>query len=229
MKTLGLIGGTSWVSTLEYYRFMNELVNEKLGGGNYARLIIHSLNYGEVKKNNESNNWQANLQMILDACENMKAGGAKGIVLCANTMHMFAEEVEEKIQLPVIHIAEATATAIREKSISKVGLLGTRFTMEKEFFKRKLAERSIECIVPDEADRDFIHQTIADELGNGIFKEETQSKYLQIIQKLTDAGCDGVILGCTEIPLLIQQDDSPVPVFDTTFIHSQAAAAFMCA
>jgi aspartate racemase len=227
MKTIGLVGGTSWVSTQDYYKYINEGVNKKLGGMNFARLIIHSLNYADIKKNNDANDWDANFNLIAPACENMKAGGAEGIVLCANTMHLIADRIEEKIKLPVIHIATATATEIKKLNLKKVALLGTKFTMERDFFTNKLKDKGIEAVIPDSTDRDFIHYTIFEELGRGIISKETKMKYLTIIRKLMAQGAEGVILGCTEIPLLIQQGDLEIPGFDTTKIHSDAAVAFM--
>lgn len=227
MKKIGLVGGTSWVSTIEYYRFINEMVNEKLGGNEYATCIIHSLNHGEIKRNQDNNDWQATLRLLTAAADNMKAGGAEAIVLCANTMHIMADEVQQHVGLPVIHIAEATARAIRAKGLTKVGLLGTRFTMEKDFYKNKLAEAGITCAVPGEAARDFIHNSIISELAKGNFSEQTRAEYVKIMEQLVQEGCEGIILGCTEIPLLVHQEDCSVPVFDTTFIHSQAAVAFM--
>lgn len=227
MKTIGLVGGISWVSTQDYYKYINEGVNEKLGGLNFARLIIHSLNYGDIKRNNDAGDWEANLKLLTEAAENMKAGGAQAIVLCANTMHLLAKPLEEKINLPVIHIAEATAGEILKKKLKKVALLGTKFTMEKTFFTDKLKEKNIEAIIPGEADREFIHWTIFEELGRGIISDESKAKYISIINNLQQQGAEGVILGCTEIPLLIQQNDVSVPVFDTTKIHSDAAVRFM--
>jgi aspartate racemase len=229
MKTIGLIGGISWISTIEYYKLLNEFVNERLGGGEYARCIIHSLNYADVKRNNETNNPQSNFDMVEEACLNMKAGGAEAIILCANTMHIIAEQLEVSIGLPVIHIAKVTAEAINRSKISKVALLGTKFTMELDFFKDKFTDRNIECLIPDAVDREFIHYTIAEELGNNIFKPETKQRYINIIEKMAALGCEGVILGCTEIPLLIKQEDCSIKAFDTTTIHTTAAADFMCA
>lgn len=227
MKTIGLIGGISWISTQDYYRYINEGVNKALGEMNFARLIMHSMNYGEIKKNNDAGDWDATFKLLADACENMKAGGAEGIVLCANTMHLFAERLEEKIKLPVIHIAVATAEAISKQGLTKVALLGTKFTMEKTFFTDKLKEKNIEAIIPGEADRDFIHWTIFEELGRGIISPESKAKYISIINKLVEQSAQGAILGCTEIPLLIKEGDVNVPTFDTTKIHSDAAVKFM--
>lgn len=227
MKIIGLIGGISWLSTQDYYRYINEGVNEKLGGMNFARLIMHSMNYGEIKKNNDANDWDANFKLLSEACENMKAGGAQGIVLCANTMHLLAERIEEKIKLPVIHIATATAETISKQGLNKVALLGTKFTMERTFFTGKLKEKNIEAIIPGDDDRGFIHHTIFEELGRGIISPQSKARYISIINKLVEQGAQGAILGCTEIPLLIKDGDVNVPVFDTTKIHSDAAVKFM--
>lgn len=226
MKTLGLIGGISWVSTIDYYKLINEGINAKLGGLNFSQCIIYSFNYADIKKNNDANDWDSTLKMIADASQHLKNSGAAAIVLCANTMHVIAEELEQKIGLPVIHIATATATAIKNKNISKVGLLGTKFTMELDFFRTILTQRGIEAIIPGNDDRDFIHYTIFEELGRGIISAATRQRYLSIIGQLISQGAEGIILGCTEIPLLIQPEDVPVPVFDTTRIHAGAAVEF---
>lgn len=229
MKTIGLIGGISWVSTADYYRLINESINEKLGGLNFSQCIIYSFNYADIKKNNDANDWDANFKMVSEASVHLKNAGASAIVLCANTMHLIAEKLEQAIGIPVIHIAAVTAAAIKEKKIKKVGLLGTKFTMELDFFKSKLSAHGIEAIIPGEEDREFVHYTIYEELGRGVLKEETRQRYLSIIRGLIDRGAEGLILGCTEIPLLIQQPDVPVPLFDTTKIHVAAATRFALA
>jgi aspartate racemase len=226
MKLLGLIGGTSWVSTIDYYRLINQGINEKLGGLNFAECIIHSFNYADIKRNNDANDWDATLKMMTTAGQNLKNSGAKAIVLCANTMHLIADQLEQNIQLPVIHIATATANAIKAEGFKKVGLLGTKFTMEQAFFRDKLTEKNIEVIIPGDEDRDFIHYTIFEELGRGIMKPETKSFYIDVMHKLAGQGAEGIILGCTEIPLLISNDDVNIPLFDTTQIHSKAAVEF---
>lgn len=226
MKILGLIGGISWVSTMDYYKAINEGINEKLGGLNFSTCIIYSFNYAEIKKNNDANDWDSTFKMISEACENLKLSGAEAIVLCANTMHLIADKVEEKVGLPLIHIATATAAEIKKKNLKKVGLLGTKFTMERDFFTNKLKDQNIEAIIPDADDREFIHYTIFEELGRGVIKEESKQRYISIINKLKDKGAEGIILGCTEIPLLINQKDVTIPVFDTTLIHSKAAVEF---
>ena len=227
MKTIGLIGGISWVSTVDYYKYINEGINKKLGGLNFSRCILHSFNYSDIKKNNDANDWDATLKLFTEAGENMKAGGAKAIVLCANTMHMIAEKLEAAIGIPVIHIAIETAKEIKKQRLKRIGLLGTKFTMEQNFFREKLLEQQIETIIPNEGDREFIHTSIFEELGKGIFKDSTKIHYLQIIQGLMDKGAEGIVFGCTEIPLLIKPQDIEMPSFDTTYIHSMAAVEFV--
>jgi aspartate racemase len=226
MKTLGLIGGISWVSTVDYYTLINQGVNAKLGGLHFARLILHSFNYADIKKNNDNNDWDKTFEMLSEACLHLKAGGAEAIVLCANTMHLIADRVEKSCGLPVIHIATETAKEVNKKGLKKVGLLGTKFTMELDFFTSKLRAQNIDVVIPGEADRTFVHATIADELGKGIFTEQTRKRYLSIMQELVANGAEGVILGCTEIPMLIKPGDTNIPLFDTTAIHSAAAVAF---
>jgi aspartate racemase len=227
MKIVGLIGGISWVSTADYYRFINQGVNEQLGGINFANCIIYSFNYADIIRNNDAGNWSDTLNKFTDVCEGFKKMGATAVVLCANTMHKIADELEARIGMPVIHIATETARVISEQKLKKVALLGTRFTMELDFFKDKLIEQNIEALIPDEADRIYIQDTLYNELSKGITKPETKQRYLEIIDRLISRGAEGVILGCTEIPLLLNQNDISVPVFDTTLIHSQAAVAYM--
>lgn len=226
MQILGLIGGFSWVSTVEYYKFINQGVNEKLGGLEFPQCVIYSFNYADIKKYNNTDNWEMTFQLVLEACNNFKISGITGIVLCANTMHRIADRLEKETGLPVIHIATATANEIERKGLKKVGLLGTKFTMELDFFKSKLFDQGIEVIIPNENDREFLHNTIYDELGKGIFKEKTKEHYLRIISDLISSGAEGIVLGCTELPLLIQESDVLVPIFDTTLLHSNAAVEF---
>jgi aspartate racemase len=226
MKILGLIGGTSWVSTQDYYKLINEGINEKLGGLNFAECMIYSFNYADIKHNNDANDWDKTLAMITAASLSLKHGGAEAIVLCANTMHLIADKLEQNIQLPIIHIASATANAITASGIKKVGLLGTKFTMERDFFTNKLSEKGIEAIIPDDEERDFLHYTIFEELGRGIISLDTKQYYINVINKLITRGAEGIILGCTEIPLLINSNDVAIPLFDTTSIHAKAAVEF---
>lgn len=226
MKTLGLIGGISWVSTADYYKLINEGINEKLGGLNFSKCIIHSFNYADIKNNNDNNDWESTFKMLSEACENLKQSGAEAIVLCANTMHLIADRIEESVDLPLIHIATETAKEIKKSNITKVGLLGTQFTMELDFFKDKLKAQNIETLIPEQEDREFIQNTIYNELGKGLIIESTKERYLTVIKKLIENGAEGIILGCTEIPLLIKQNEVAVPLFDTALIHSAAAVEF---
>lgn len=227
MKKLGLVGGMSWVSTVDYYRFINEGVNAKLGGLNYAECVIDSVNFNSFVSNNTAGKWDDTFDILLSACQNLEKAGAEAIVLCANTAHAVADRLEGEINLPIIHIVTATADAIKQAGLTKVGLLGTKFTMEMDFYKDKLVGLGIQPIVPStQESRDFIQNTLRDELGKGIVREETKMGYLAIIDELVSQGAEGIILGCTEIPMIISQDDVAVPVFDTTRIHSDAAVAF---
>ena len=227
MKKIGLVGGISWTSTVDYYRYINEGINQGLGGLNFAECLIYSVNFDEFQKSNANYDWDTTYELLLNAAENLIKAGAEAIVLCANTAHIIADRIQEKIQLPLIHITTATANAIHEKGLKKVGLLGTTYTMELDFYKDKLRANGIEPITPDDqADRDYIEETLLHELGRGILNSETKKKYIEIIKELIARGAEGIILGCTEIPLLIQQEDVTVPVFDTTKIHSLAAVQF---
>jgi aspartate racemase len=226
MKKLGLIGGISWVSTADYYKFINGGVNKKLGGVNFAECMIYSFNYDDIKRNNENNDWETTFNMLSKACLSLKNSGAEAIILCANTMHLIADRIQEAVDLPLIHIAAETAKEIQKSDIKRVGLLGTKFTMELDFFKDKLTDLNIQTIIPEADDREFIHETIFNELGKGLILETTKQRYLSIIEKLIENGAEGIILGCTEIPLLVKQEEVKVPVFDTALIHSNAAVAF---
>lgn len=227
MKTLGLIGGISWLSTAEYYRLINEGINARLGGLNYARCIIHSLNFADVAEINKRQDWDAAFNLLGDVAMHLKRSGAEGLVICANTMHVIADRLEARIGIPLIHIADATALEIRRAGIERVSLLGTRYTMELDFFKDRLAWHGITAVVPNDEERDFVQETIFSELAKNIIRPETRDRYLQIIDRMfKHEGARGAILGCTEIPLLIKQSDTSIPVFDTTALHSRAAVAF---
>lgn len=226
MKVLGLIGGTTWLSTVDYYRYINEGINERLGGFSSAKIILYSLDFAPIFKNAGDDDWKANEKIFEDACSKIIIAGAEAIILCANTAHIFADSLAGKISVPLISVSAETAKQIRIKDLTKAALLGTKFTMEKDFYKAKLAEYGIETIIPDEEDREFIHYTIFNELGKNIFKPETKQKYLNIINNLIDKGAECVILGCTEIPLIISQNDCKIPVLDTTRIHAAAAVDF---
>ncbi len=226
MKKLGLVGGISWVSTLDYYRYINEGINERLGGLNFAECIIYSINFNDIQQHGWDN-WGNTFKLVHDACIHLKAAGAQVIVLCCNTAYMIAERLEASIDLPIIHIATATAQEINKNGLKKVGMLGTKFTMELPFFKEKLLAHNIETIIPKQQSvRDYIQQTLKEELGRGLALPETKAAYMEIIHQLISDGAEGIIFGCTEIPLLLSQQDISVPVFDTTRIHAQAAVDF---
>jgi aspartate racemase len=227
MRKIGLIGGISWVSTSDYYKLINLGINERLGGLNFSECLVYSFNYADIKKNNDNNDWDSTFKMLCKGCEYLKKGGAEAIVLCANTMHFIADRLEKAIDLPIIHIATVTAVEIQKQKIKKVGLLGTKFTMELDFFKDRLAIKGIEVIIPkSQEDKDFIHTTIFEELGRGLVITETKKRYLKIADQLIKDGAEGIILGCTEIPLVIKPEDISVPVFDTAMIHANAAVDF---
>ena len=225
MKTLGLIGGTTWLSTIDYYRLINEGVAARVSG-HTARLILHSFDFGDILEINRTQNWDALLDIVAEASLNLKKSGAQGIVLCANTLHVIADRLEPRVGLPVIHIVDAVAAAIRAAGVERVSLLGTRYTMELPFFRDRLSWHGIGAVIPEPGDRTFVHETIFSELGKNIFRPETRARYLSIIDSLASHGARGSILGCTEIPLLIKQTDTSVPVFDTTALHARAAVDF---
>jgi aspartate racemase len=229
MKTIGLIGGTSWVSTAEYYRIINEESNKALGGMEFAQIILYSVNYGEIIQLGAAGDFDTIARKISSKASALQQSGANCLLLCANTMHSIADRVQEVLNVPLIHIAEVTADAIKKKNIHKVGLLGTKITMEMDFYKDKLAAAGIGTVIPEKGERDYIHETIHTELCKNILKPETKAHYLQIISDLKAQGAQGIILGCTEIPLLIQQPDVDIPVFDTTYIHAKAAVDFALA
>jgi aspartate racemase len=225
-RTLGLVGGTSWVSTVDYYRLINEGVNAKLGGNHFATCIIHSFNYGAIQELTFRRDWNGVLEVVSAATADLVRSGAEGIVLCANTMHIIADGLAKRIGVPIIHIVDATADRITAAGLDRVALLGTRFTMEMDFFKDRLDRRGINVTIPRDADREFIHTSIFGELGRGLFTTPTKQRYLDIIGTLSAEGAQGAILGCTEIPMLIKPEDTTLPLFDTTAIHAAAAVKF---
>lgn len=226
MKTIGLVGGTGWVSTAEYYKIINEESNRRLGGLEFARCILFSLNYGDIDYYNRENNSDGVFDLILDASLKLTDAGADCIVLCANTLHQFVEKLETKIELPVIHIASATANEIQKNNLKRIGLLGTKQTMEMDFYKSKLKEEHIDVIVPEPEEREFIQHTISNELLKGIFSQESRSRFVAICKELNKKGAEGIVLGCTEIPLIIKQEDIDIPLFNTLLIHSLSAVDF---
>ncbi|MBU0618363.1 MAG: aspartate/glutamate racemase family protein [Planctomycetes bacterium] len=227
MKTIGLIGGMSWESTVPYYRIINETVRAKLGGLHSARCVLWSFDFQEIETLQHRANWDELTRRMVDAAKAIERAGAEFLVICTNTMHKMADEVEAAVGIPLLHIADATAGAIRAAGLSKVGLLATRFTMEESFYKGRLSEKhGLEVIIPEEDDREVVHEVIYSELCAGHVNEQSRKKFRAIIGRLVDSGTQGIILGCTEIGLLIRPEDSPVPLFDTTAIHAQAAVEF---
>ncbi|HQT90449.1 MAG TPA: aspartate/glutamate racemase family protein [Candidatus Kryptobacter bacterium] len=226
MKTLGLIGGTGWVSTVEYYRIINQQINERLGGLSSAKILLYSVNQQEFRPATDQVGLQEFADYLIGVAKRLETAGADCLLLCANTPHMAADLVQKTIRIPLIHIADVTAKAILKKKMKTVGLLGTKFTMEQPFYKDRLAKFGITTLVPEESEREYIHRTIMTELEKAILKDETRKKYLEIINGLVRRGAEGIILGCTEIPLLIKQSDCAIPVFDTTELHAMAAVEF---
>ena len=227
MKKIGLIGGMSWESTLVYYKLLNEKVKEKLGGFHSCNCILESVDFAEIVKLQHCGDWNQLDKIMAKAARNIENAGAEIIILCTNTMHLCSDSIRNEISIPFLHIAEATGNEIKKQNIKKVLLLGTKFTMEKDFYKNTLKEKyAIETIIPSSEDRDIVHEIIYTELVQGKIIESSKNVFQKIIQKGIDEGAKGVILGCTEIPLLIKQNDSEISVFDTTAIHAESAAAF---
>ena len=222
MKTIGLIGGITPQSTILYYEILNNLAAKHVGASHSCKVIINSLDFGVISAHQKTGRWDLLDIIMVDAALSLEKGGANCILICANTMHLCIDAIKNVVSIPVIHIAEATAKVILEKKISAVLLLGTKYTMEKTFFKDVMSEFGIKAIIPDEADRQLIHDVIYDELANGEVKESSKQQYLSIIKQSIAKGAEGIVLGCTEIPMLIQQKDISVPVFDTTDIHAKA-------
>ena len=227
MRTLGLIGGMTWHSTVDYYRLINEGVAARLGGYRSAEMVMVSVDFAPVEDLQTKGDWTGLGRMMVRAAQVLEGAGAQAVVICANTMHQLAPDIEAAVRLPIIHIADAAAGAIKARGLGTVALLGTRYTMEMDFYRGRLASRhGLTVIVPDGPQRDIVHRIIYDELGQGVIRDESRRAYVGIIEDLVRRGAQGVILGCTEIPLLIKQKDSPVPVFDTTALHAAAAVDF---
>lgn len=227
MKTLGLLGGMSFESTIPYYRLINQRVQQQLGGLHSARLLMYSVDFHDIEQLQRRGDWQQAGQLLADAASALQRAGADGLVLCTNTMHKVAAAIEQATPLPLLHIADATAQQICSQGLQRIGLLGTRFTMEQDFYKARLAAQGIEVLIPDLPGRDLVHQVIYDELCLGQIKPDSRLAYQRIIAGLVRSGAEGVILGCTEIGLLVQPEDATVPLFDTTAIHARAAADWM--
>jgi aspartate racemase len=227
MKTIGLIGGITWHSTIDYYRLINQLSNDQLGGVSSAKIILYSIEFGNIKNLTELQRWDDLSDLMNDAALKLEKAGADCILICANTMHNVAGNVQRALKIPLIHIATETAKSITSAGLKKVALLGTKYTMQLDFYKNKLVDYGISTIIPDnEVDVEYLNDAIYQEMGKGIFRPETKSAFLKIIDKLIARGAEGIVLGCTEIPILIKQEDCRVPVFDTTGIHVRAAIDF---
>ena len=226
MKTIGLIGGMSWESTATYYKIIHETVKEKLGGLHSAKCILYSVDFQEIEECQANGNWEKSGEILGEAAYNLEKAGADFIVICTNTMHKVVNQIKEKISIPILHIAEMTAEKILEKGLKNIALLGTKYTMEQDFYKSKLIEKGINVIIPDKNDIETINEVIYDELCLGSINFNSKKKFLEIVDKLRSKGAEGIILGCTEIGLLIKNEDTDVPLFDTAIIHAEQAAMY---
>ena len=226
MKTIGLIGGMSWESTVTYYKIINETVKEKLGGLHSAKCMLYSIDFQEIEECQANGNWEKSGEILGEAANNLEKAGADFIVICTNTMHKVINQIKEKISIPILHIAKMTAEKILEKGLKNIALLGTKYTMEQDFYKSKLIEKGINVIIPDKNDIEIINEVIYDELCLGTINSDSKKKFLEIVDKLRNKGAEGIILGCTEIGLLIKNEDTDVPLFDTAIIHAEQAAIY---
>ena len=226
MKTIGLIGGMSWESTVTYYKIINETIKEKLGELHSAKCILYSIDFQEIEECQANGNWEKSGEILGEAANNLEKAGADFIVICTNTMHKVVNQIKEKISIPILHIAEMTAEKILEKGLKNIALLGTKYTMEQDFYKSKLIEKGINVIIPDKNDIETINEVIYDELCLGTINFNSKKKFLEIVDKLRSKGAEGIILGCTEIGLLIKNEDTDVPLFDTAIIHAEQAAMY---
>lgn len=224
MKTIGLIGGMSWESTITYYQVINETVKKHRGGLHSAKILLYSVDFEEIERCQSSGDWNKAAALLTDAAQRLEKAGVDFIVICTNTMHKVVPLIQQGINIPVLHIAEATADILKLHGIRKVGLLGTKYTMTQDFYRNKLIERGIEVIIPKNEDIKIVNNVIYDELCCGLISPESKEKYLEIISKLQNAGAEAIVLGCTEIGLLIKQEDVFLPVYDTTLIHAEKAA-----
>ena len=226
LKTIGLIGGMSWESTVTYYKIINETIKEKLGGLHSAKCILYSVDFQEIEECQANGNWKKSGEILGEAANNLEKAGADFIVICTNTMHKVVNQIKEKISIPILHIAEMTAEKILEKGLKNIALLGTKYTMEQDFYKSKLIEKGINVIIPDKNDIEIINKVIYDELCLGTINSDSKKKFLEIVDNLRSKGAEGIILGCTEIGLLIKNEDTDVPLFDTAIIHAEQAAIY---
>ncbi|MBW6473171.1 MAG: aspartate/glutamate racemase family protein [Anaerolineaceae bacterium] len=223
MKTIGMIGGMSWESSIEYYRLVNEEVKRQLGGLHSAQCLMYSVDFEEIERYQHQGDWEKATDVMIDAAQRLEKGGADFVVICTNTMHKMADEVQAAISIPLLHIVDATAQAVKSKGIGKVGLLGTRFTMEGEFYGSRLKTHGLDVVIPDTVDREIVHRIIYHELVLGKILTSSSKEFQRIIQTLQKNGAEGIVLGCTEIGLLVKQKDNILPVIDTTVVHALAA------
>ena len=224
MRTIGLLGGMTSESSAEYYKLINNFVREELGGNHSAESVMVSVDFGEMEPLMEAGEWEKLKSEITKTARQIESGGADFLVICTNTIHKFADHIQNSLSIPLLNIIDATAEKIKERGFKTIGLLGTRFTMQEDFYKNRLLEKhGISSVIPDEVDRITIHNVIMEELSIGVVNDSSRKKYLEIIKKLSEKGAEGVILGCTEIPLLVKSDDCDIPLFDTTTIHARAA------
>ncbi|MCX7569829.1 aspartate/glutamate racemase family protein [Tumebacillus sp. DT12] len=224
MKTIGLLGGMSWESTALYYQLINQLVREKLGGLHSAKVVMHSFNFEEIVACQKAGEWQKAADMLLDAARKLEASGADMLLICTNTMHTLAPQIQAGLNIQLLHIADVTAEALREKGVRQAALLGTLYTMEQNFYRERLKAHGVDMIVPGAAERQDVHDIIFDELCQGVIKESSRTRYREIMTQLAEEqGAEGIILGCTEIPLLVREEDARVPLFDTTYLHARKA------
>lgn len=227
MKTIGLLGGMSWESTMTYYQLLNQGVRQRSGGLHSARILLHSVDFAQIEDYQRQGQWQEAGNLLATAASGLERIGADVILICTNLMHKVAPAVAAQIRVPLLHIADATGRAIKDQQLTKVGLLGTRYTMEESFYRQRLQDRyALDLLIPAKPERESIHRIIYQELCHGQFTAAARQTYLAIIENLRDQGAQGIILGCTEIPLLIRQSDTDLPLFDTTALHAQAALAF---
>lgn len=224
MKTIGLLGGMSWESTVTYYQVINETIKKELGGLHSAKCILYSVDFDEIETYQSRGEWDKSAEVLAQAAQALERAGADFIIICTNTMHKVATEIRRKITIPLLHIADTTAMELKKSRIKKVGLLGTKYTMQQEFYKKVLQDNGIEVIVPNDADIEVVNRIIYDELCLGKITAPSKAAYLRIISELSQQGAQGIILGCTEIGLLVKQSDTSVPLFDTTLIHAEKAA-----
>ena len=226
MKTIGLLGGMSWESTVSYYQTINRLVGQRLGGLHSAKILLFSVDFAEVEQFQREGRWREAGALLSSAGRTLEAAGADVLVLCTNTMHRVAAEIELSVSIPLLHIADATAGRVRAAGLDRVGLLGTRFTMEQDFYRNRFERQGVEMLVPAREGREAVHRIIYEELCRGRIEDRSRQEYVQVVSDLVTRGCQGVVLGCTEIGLLLGPSDVPVPLFDTALIHAQAAAEF---